>query len=337
MSHLCKKLYIYSKVYPVLDTQVGKSKLSWHFERLNFSCSEVLSFLLYELLTNGYSSDSNSSWKIHLCWIYIFLLLLQEVHLVVSVCKTETGRCLHFLSSFFFSSHLSCANLRVMSVEAYCRENVYSSISSVERFSVEGCTLCLPACRGGAPSLVLGLQLFVFLIGFFCEEQKSRGTHADVVCNQSRKQASEFILGDAHGDSDSVAWHFRVSPLSQEHLKLTWDKRGGEIAYGTPSFKLGSFWNHDGGVKYVIFEHLALFLFFLQVIYCHSHKHSKKWGFKYFTKVLGSRYYLLSRQHVNGLLSLALSAPPVLPLGGLIAFLLEVVKYSLMYVNEIHS
>lgn len=46
---------------------------------------------------------------------------------------------------------------------------------------------------------------------------------------------------------------------------------------------------------------------------------------------------MLSRQHVNGLLSLALSAPPVLPLGGLIALLLEVVKYSLMYVNEIHS
>lgn len=46
---------------------------------------------------------------------------------------------------------------------------------------------------------------------------------------------------------------------------------------------------------------------------------------------------MLSRQHVNGLLSLALSALPVLPLGGLSAFLLEVVKYSLMYVNEIHS
>lgn len=92
-----------------------------------------------------------------------------------------------------------------MTGEAYCRENVYSSISSVERFSVEGCILCLPACRGGAPPLVLGPQLFVFLIGFFCEEQKSGGTHADVVCNQSRKQASEFILGDAHGDSDSVA------------------------------------------------------------------------------------------------------------------------------------
>lgn len=46
---------------------------------------------------------------------------------------------------------------------------------------------------------------------------------------------------------------------------------------------------------------------------------------------------MLSRQHVNGLLSLALSALPVLPLGGLSAFLLEVVKYTLMYVNEIHS
>lgn len=92
-----------------------------------------------------------------------------------------------------------------MSGEAYCRENVYSSISSTERFSVEGCILCLSACRGAALlPLVLGPQLFVFLIGFFCEEQKSGGTHADVICNQSRKQASEFILGDAHGDSDSV-------------------------------------------------------------------------------------------------------------------------------------
>lgn len=51
---------------------------------------------------------------------------------------------------------------------------------------------------------MLGPQLFVFLIGFFCEEQESGRTHADVICNQSRKQASEFILGDAHGDSDSV-------------------------------------------------------------------------------------------------------------------------------------
>lgn len=166
-----------------------------------------------------------------------------------------------------------------MSREAYCRENVYSSISSAESFSIEGCILCLPACRGGAPSLVLGPQLFVFLIGFFCEEQKSGGTHADVVCNQSRKQASEFILGDAHGDSDSVAWHFGVSPLSRVRLKLTRDKSGGEIAYGTPSFKLGSFGKHDGRVKYVIFQHLALFFFFffpyIQVIYCHLHKHSK--------------------------------------------------------------
>lgn len=92
-----------------------------------------------------------------------------------------------------------------MSGETYCRENVYSSISSVERFSIEGCIFCLSACRGGALLLLmLGPQLFVFLIGFFCEEQKSGRTHADVICNQSRKQASEFILGDAHGDSDSV-------------------------------------------------------------------------------------------------------------------------------------
>lgn len=92
-----------------------------------------------------------------------------------------------------------------MSGETYCREKAYSSISSVERFSIEGCIFCLPACRGGALlPLMLGPQLFVFLIGFFCEEQKSGRTHADVICNQSRKQASEFILGDAHADSDSV-------------------------------------------------------------------------------------------------------------------------------------
>lgn len=92
-----------------------------------------------------------------------------------------------------------------MSGETYRRENVYSSISSAERFSIEGCIFCLSACRGGALlPLMLGPQLFVFLIGFFCEEQKSGRTHADVICNQSRKQASEFILGDAHGDSDSV-------------------------------------------------------------------------------------------------------------------------------------
>lgn len=189
-------------------------------------------------------------------------IALQEAHWVFSVClcETRTGRCLHF-NRLFFPSHLSGANLRVMGGEAYCRENVYSSISSAERFSVEGCILCLPACRGGAPPLVLGPQLFVFLIGFFCEEQKSGGTHADVVCNQSRKQALEFILGDAHGDSDSVAWHFGVSSLSWARLKLTRDKSSGEIAYGTPSFKLGSFGKHDGRVKYVIFEHLALFCF----------------------------------------------------------------------------
>lgn len=154
-----------------------------------------------------------------------------------------------------------------MSGAAYCRENVYSSISSAERI------LCLPACRGSALLLVLGPQLFVFLIGFFCEEQKSGGTHADIVCNQSRKQASKFILGDAHGDSDNIAWHFGVSPLSRARLKLTWDKRGGEIAYGTPSFKLGSFGKHDGRVKYDIWASGTVFFFF--IIYSHRHKHSE--------------------------------------------------------------
>lgn len=92
-------------------------------------------------------------------------------------------------------------------------------------------------------------------------------------------------------------------------------------------------------LNYVISEQLALFSS-TRVVYLHRHKQSNgvsKWGFKYFTEVLGSRYYLLSRQHVNAVLSLALSALPVLPLGGLSAFRLEVVKYSLMYVNEIHS
>lgn len=103
---------------------------------------------------------------------------------------------------------------RIMSGETYCRENVYSSISSVERFSIEGCIFCLSACRGGALlPLMLGPQLFVFLIGFFCEEQKSGRTHADVICNQSRKQASEFILGDAHGDSDSDSVRGTLEPL----------------------------------------------------------------------------------------------------------------------------
>lgn len=109
--------------------------------------------------------------------------------------------------SLFFFSHIRIFQGwdRIMSGETYFRENVYSSISSVERFSIEGCILCLSACRGGAmPPLMLGPQLFVFLIGFFCEEHKSGRTHADVICNQSRKRACEFILGDAHGDSDSV-------------------------------------------------------------------------------------------------------------------------------------
>lgn len=92
-----------------------------------------------------------------------------------------------------------------MSGETYCRENVYSSVSSVERFSTEDGVFRSPACRGGALlPLMLGPQLFVFLIGFFCEEQKSGRTHVDVICNQSRKQASEFILGDVHGDSNTV-------------------------------------------------------------------------------------------------------------------------------------
>lgn len=139
-------------------------------------------------------------------------ILLQNCACTESISvQEEPFSCQHLtnqLSSpflLFFSLHLGCANLRVMSGETYCRENVCSSISSMERFSVEGCILCLSACRGAALlPLVLGPQLFVFLIGFFCDEQKSGGTHADVICNQSRKQASEFILGDADGDSDSV-------------------------------------------------------------------------------------------------------------------------------------
>lgn len=75
----------------------------------------------------------------------------------------------------------------------------------MERFSTVGCIFCLSAWRGGALlPLMLGPQLFVFLIGFFCEEQESGRTHTDVICNQSRKQAFEFILEDAHGDCDGV-------------------------------------------------------------------------------------------------------------------------------------
>lgn len=64
-----------------------------------------------------------------------------------------------------------------------------------------------------------------------------------------------------------------ISPAPQ----LTRDKNDGKIAYGMPSFNLSSFGKHaysDGGVKYVIFEQLALF-FSTQVVYCHRHKHSQ--------------------------------------------------------------
>lgn len=52
-----------------------------------------------------------------------------------------------------------------MSEETYCRENVCSSVSSVSSVS---CVLASPARL-----LTLGPWLFVFLIGFSCEEQKS--------------------------------------------------------------------------------------------------------------------------------------------------------------------
>lgn len=222
---LCGNLYIYFKVYPVWDTQVGDSLRSLDtFKVLTFLAQRIFPFATcWQMATERNKIKATAQVWIRLeKYASAESISLQEVQLgpFGPPVKMQTGRCLHFLS-FVFSSRLSCANLTVMSGEAYCRENVYSSISSVERFSVEGCILCLPACRGGAPPLVLGPQLFVFLIGFFCEEQKSGGTHADVVCNQSRKQASEFILGDAHGDSDSVAWHFGVSPLSRARLKLT--------------------------------------------------------------------------------------------------------------------
>lgn len=107
---------------------------------------------------------------------------------------------------------------------------------------------------------------------------RNRGrTHADVVCNQSRKQASEFILGDAHGDSDSVRGTLEPLLYLNPAPQLTRDESDGKIAYGTPSFKSSSFGKRarsDGGVKYVIFEQLALF-FSTRVVYCHRHKHSQ--------------------------------------------------------------
>lgn len=167
-----------------------------------------------------------------LLYLYLYRRCSRHILLSASVCLMPCtslkpvvthGFPFFFLLFFFFPQHvwISQDSGRIMSGETYCRENVYSSISSVERFSIEGCIFCLPACRGGALlPLMLGPQLFVFLIGFFCEEQESGRTHADVICNQSRKQASEFILGDAHGDSDSVRG--TLEPLLYLKPRLNW-------------------------------------------------------------------------------------------------------------------
>lgn len=62
-------------------------------------------------------------------------------------------------------------------------------------------------------------------------------------------------------------WHFGgASPKSQPAPLLTRDKSDDEMAYGTPSFKSGSFGkcvHSDAGVKYVMLEQLAQFCFFL--------------------------------------------------------------------------
>lgn len=190
-----------------------------------------------------------------------------------------------------------------MSGNAYCRENVYSSISSAESLSVKGWVLYLSACRGGAPlPLIPGLQLFVFLIGFFCEEQKSGRTHADVICNQSRKQASKFILGDAHGDSDSVRdtlesflylkrashWH-ETRAAAKSHTAHHHSSRVhlGNMTVGLNMWYLSS-WH------FFFFQTNFLYKSFT-VIIINRVNAVRKWDFKYFTKVLGSRYYLLSR------------------------------------------
>lgn len=204
---------MYSRDYSVLDTQVGESQSSLDTFKVLIFLLEGAEFSFLQLVDKWQPSKIKLKLRLKLGFFFKNMRLLdlylyrRPIWLSASAsARRNPGRCPHFLSFFFFPSHLSCANLRVMSEEAYFRENMYSSISSAERFSIEGCILCLPACRGGAPRRVLGPQLFVFLIGFFCEEQKSGRTHADVVCNQSRKQASEFILGDAHGDSCVTLW-----------------------------------------------------------------------------------------------------------------------------------
>ena len=165
-----------------------------------------------------------------LLYLYLYRRCSRHILLSASVClmpctslKPVVTHGFPFCFFFFFPSPFEFRKTqgRIMSGETYCRENVYSSISSAERFSIEGCIFCLSACRGGALlPLMLGPQLFVFLIGFFCEEQESGRTHADVICNQSRKQASEFILGDAHGDSDSVRG--TLEPLLYLKPRLNW-------------------------------------------------------------------------------------------------------------------
>lgn len=153
-----------------------------------------------------------------------------------------------------------------MCVETYCRENVCSSISSVS-----SCVLALPARL-----LTLGPRLFVFLIGFFCEEQKSevvrgRGRwgeerHADVVCNQSRRRRPRPIyLGGCTRrrgrDSESslaAATVFR----SRRETRAT--AKCGAARHHSSRVHPGVDDGGGGRVKYVISEQMAFsFLFFL--------------------------------------------------------------------------
>lgn len=84
-------------------------------------------------------------------------------------------------------------------------------------------------------------------------------------------------------------WHFGGLLL---YLNLlTEDKSDGEIAYGTPSFKLGSSGkcvHSDTGIKYVMLEQLAQFCFCFTahksftVIILNTVKQSQEVGFKIF-------------------------------------------------------
>lgn len=116
----------------------------------------------------------------------------------------------------------------IMSGETYCRENVYSSISLAQRFSLfsddaaagaaVSCLSVWPCRSGGGAALPLtwALELFILLIGFFCWGEHKLGvggggtTHADVVCNQSR---APIYLG--------ITWRQYITLLSHCSLPVS--------------------------------------------------------------------------------------------------------------------